>query len=138
MAAKGQPKSGGRRRGTPNRASARREAEVRESGLTPLEYMLAVLRDETAAKEDRQWAATMAAPYVHPRLQPIVSRDDQGKPIDDDTAFDMREISRRLLLVWTQADHPGKAPLALIKNCAISRPPFGCTDGPVAGPDRQF
>ncbi len=110
MAAKNQPKTGGRRKGTPNRVTARREREIAESGLTPLEYMLGVMRDEKADKEDRQWAATTAAPYVHPRLQPILSRDDQGKPIDDDTAFDMREISRRLLLVWTQADHPGKAP----------------------------
>ncbi len=31
-------------------------------------------------------------------------RGDDGKPVDDDTAFDMREIARRLLLVWTQAD----------------------------------
>ncbi len=98
----------GRRKGSPNKATARREAEIAASGLTPLEYMLQVLRDEDSKDEDRKWAATTAAPYVHPRLQPIVSRDDQGKPIDDDTAFDMREIARRLLLVWTQAD-PGKA-----------------------------
>jgi len=65
---KGSPKTGGRQKGTPNKASAAREAEVEASGLTPLAYMLAVLRDEEASTEDRRWAASHAAPYVHPRL----------------------------------------------------------------------
>ncbi len=109
MAGKGQPKSGGRRRGTRNRASARREAEVRESGVTPLEYMLAVLRDETADIEDRKWAAEAAAPYVHPKMLPVAARRDDGKPVDDDMPVDMREIARRLANVFTQAD-PGEGP----------------------------
>ncbi len=58
----------GRPRGTPNKASAKREAEIEASGLTPLAYMLAVLRDETASRADRMWTAEKAAPYVHPRL----------------------------------------------------------------------
>ncbi len=59
---------GGRQKGTPNRATAAREAEVEASGMTPLAYMLAILRDEEASTEDRKWAAQHAAPYVHPRL----------------------------------------------------------------------
>lgn len=58
----------GRPRGTPNKASAKREAEIEASGMTPLAYMLAILRDETASPADRMWAAEKAAPYVHPRL----------------------------------------------------------------------
>ncbi len=58
----------GRPRGSRNKASARREAEVEAGGLSPLAYMLAVLRDEEASTEDRKWAAQHAAPYVHPRL----------------------------------------------------------------------
>ena len=58
----------GRPRGTPNKASAKREAEIKASGLTPLDYMLDILRDENASTEDRKWAAQHAAPYVHPRL----------------------------------------------------------------------
>ncbi len=59
---------GGRQKGTPNRATAAREAEVAASGMTPLAYMLAILRNEEAGTEDRKWAAQHAAPYVHPRL----------------------------------------------------------------------
>ena len=110
MAGKGQPKTGGRQRGARNRATAARERKIAASGQTPLEYMLQILRDANSEDEDRRWAATTAAPYVHPRLQPIVSRDDQGKPIDDDMAFDMREIARRLLLIFTQADPAREAP----------------------------
>ena len=110
MAGKGQPKSGGRRRGTPNKASATRESEVAQSGLTPLQFMLDVLRDETANVEDRRWAAVNAAPYVHPRIQPIVYRGDDGKPVDDDVEFDIREVARRLVLVFTQADPAREAP----------------------------
>lgn len=64
----GHKRVGGRTKGTPNRASAARQAEIAASGVTPLEYMLGVLRDETASREDRKWAAQNAAPYIHPRL----------------------------------------------------------------------
>ena len=43
------------------------DAAVRE-GLTPLEYMLAVLRDESVEPDRRDRMATAAAPYIHPRL----------------------------------------------------------------------
>ncbi len=58
----------GRPKGSRNKASAKREAEIEASGLTPLSFMLAVLRDETASRADRMWTAEKAAPYVHPRL----------------------------------------------------------------------
>ena len=48
--------------------------------MTPLDYMLAVLRDEEASTEDRKWAAQHAAPYVHPRLaQQQFKGPDGGK-----------------------------------------------------------
>ncbi len=70
----------GRPRGTPNKATAEREAEIEASGLTPLQHMLNILRDETASKQDRMWAAEKAAPYVHPRLaQQQFKGPDGGK-----------------------------------------------------------
>jgi hypothetical protein len=42
-----------------------------DSGLTPLDYMLQVLRDPEASPADRKWAAEKAAPYLHPRLQTV-------------------------------------------------------------------
>jgi len=65
---------GGKREGAgrPAGAVTKRTREVAEkavkAGLTPLDYMLSVLRDEGADPKDRMWAAEKAAPYVHPRL----------------------------------------------------------------------
>lgn len=46
------------------------EASAAE-GMTPLEYMLAVMRDESETDERRLDAAKAAAPYVHPRLSSV-------------------------------------------------------------------
>ena len=100
----------GRPKGSPNKVTARRERQIAETGLTPLGYMLQVLRDEKADDGDRKWAAGNAAPYVHPRIQPIVYRGDDGKPVDDDVEFDIRDVARRLALVFTQADPAREAP----------------------------
>lgn len=62
---------GGRRKGTPNKATAAKVAEIEASGLTPLDYMLSIMRDENAARDQRLDAAKSAAPYVHPRLASI-------------------------------------------------------------------
>ena len=64
-------KTGGRRKGTPNKATATRQAEIAASGLTPLDYMLSVMRDEQADKVARLDAAKAAAPYVHPKLASV-------------------------------------------------------------------
>ena len=76
----GLPKTGGRKRGTPNKASAAREAAVGASGLTPLDYMLRVIRDEQAPTELRLDAAARAAPYVHPRLSSVAVENKDGQP----------------------------------------------------------
>lgn len=62
---------GGRQKGTPNKATAAKVAEIEASGLTPLDYMLSVMRDETNDRDTRLDAANKAAPYVHPRLASV-------------------------------------------------------------------
>lgn len=65
---------GGRQKGSRNKATGKIRADqaaIAASGITPLDYMLSVLRDPDAAKERRAWAAVSAAPYVHPRLTSI-------------------------------------------------------------------
>ncbi len=74
-------KTGGRKKGTPNKRTAEKIAEVEASGLTPLDYMLSVLRDELLDRETRLEAAKSAAPYVHAKLANIdatVSGEDGG------------------------------------------------------------
>lgn len=64
-------KTGGRRKGTPNRATEARQAQIAASGLTPLDFMLSVLRDEQQSFEARMDAAKAAAPYCHPKRAPV-------------------------------------------------------------------
>jgi hypothetical protein len=73
-------KTGGRRKGTPNRVTAAVTAAVAADGTTPLEFLLCVMRDEMQPTELRLEAAARAAPYCHPRLSAIAVRaqvDDQ-------------------------------------------------------------
>ena len=58
----GIPKTGGRKEGTPNKATATREAEIKASGVTPLDFMLGVMRDDGKTVELRLEAAAKAAP----------------------------------------------------------------------------
>jgi hypothetical protein len=77
------PKTGGRRKGTPNKATAERQEEIAASGLTPLEFMLTEMRNEDNPKDVRMEAAKAAAPYVHPKLSSVdatVSGKD-GQPL---------------------------------------------------------
>jgi hypothetical protein len=74
-------KTGGRKKGVQNKASAAKVAAVEASGLTPLDYMLQTLRDELKPAEIRMDAAKAAAPYVHPKLANVEHTGKGGGPI---------------------------------------------------------
>jgi hypothetical protein len=78
---KGAPKIGGRTKGSKNKVNVQREAEIAQSGLTPLDYMLGVLRDDRNDLPIRMQAANSAAPYVHPRLTSVEVGGPNGKAI---------------------------------------------------------
>ena len=80
---------GGRQRGTPNRATAAKAAEIAASGMTPLDYMISVMRDETATRPERLEAAAKAAPYVHPRLSAI----EYTAPAEPEEDVDLSELN---------------------------------------------
>jgi hypothetical protein len=100
---KGTPKTGGRRKGSTNKATAAQAKAVAESGLTPLDFMLKVMRDDTKPFPDRLDAAKSAAPYVHPKLAaiehtgkgggPMEFRDVTEAEVDDDIARLEAEIA---------------------------------------------
>jgi hypothetical protein len=54
----------------------RKQERIEASGLAPLDYMLAVMRDEDAEAWRRDEMAKAAAPYVHPRLAAIATGGD--------------------------------------------------------------
>lgn len=72
MAHGGARAGAGRKRGpfTKAKQEAVKDAmqEARRTGDTPLEYMLNVMRDQSADTKRRDAMAAAAAPYLHPRL----------------------------------------------------------------------
>lgn len=79
---KGAPKTGGRTPGTPNKKTAETQAAVEASGLTPLEYMLQVMRNDEEDSPRRLAAAAAAAPYVHAKLASVELSGKGGGPVD--------------------------------------------------------
>lgn len=84
---------GGRDAGTPNRKTAEKVAAIEASGLTPLDYLLSVMRDDLLPREDRVDAAKAAAPYVHAKLANVelkakvaFSHEDALAQLDDEPA----------------------------------------------------
>lgn len=91
MAKQGGAREGaGRKPGTPNRKTSEVLARALEQGLTPVEYMLNTMRDDSADPKERQWAAEKAAPFVHPRPAPTPRTVEIDLP-DISTVEDIKE-----------------------------------------------
>jgi hypothetical protein len=75
----------------------------------PLEYMLSVMRDETAPPERRDEMAKAAAPFVHPRLTATKVSGDKDAPLFDLSSLSDSELAflRRTVLKATQIDEGG-------------------------------
>src|SRR5207244_687553 len=85
MARGGARVGAGRKKGIPNKRTQALQAAVEETGLTPLAYMLQVMRDETADIERRDEMARAAAPYIHARLTSVTGADGGPVKIEDVT-----------------------------------------------------
>ncbi len=75
---KGLPKTGGRQRGSLNKRTIAQQQQsktmvqaAKEVGLTPLEYMLAAMRDPETPPQRRDDMAKACAPYMHPKLAAV-------------------------------------------------------------------
>jgi hypothetical protein len=88
----GRPRWGGTRKGSgrPKGELALRTQLIAErvlaDGLTPLEYMLTILRDPTIDYRRRDTMAIAAAPYVHPRLAATETRGTMQLSYEDKLA----------------------------------------------------
>lgn len=72
----------GRPKGRKNNKTLEQVQAVVASGLSPLEYLLSVMRDAGADEAKRIDAAKAAAPYVHARLQPVDGEGDSKQTIE--------------------------------------------------------
>lgn len=71
MSRGGTRKGAGRPAGSITKKTREAAEAALAAGLTPLDYMLRVLRDEREADARRMWAAEKAAPYVHAKLASV-------------------------------------------------------------------
>lgn len=81
MARGGARNGAGRKLGAANKMNQEARAKAAEGGITPLDYMLEVLRDETAEASARMDAAKAAAPYVHAKLASVEHSGKDGSPL---------------------------------------------------------
>lgn len=61
----------GRKSGVANKRTREIATKAMQEGMTPIEYLLGVMRDEKADPAARFEAAKAAAPYCHPKLAAI-------------------------------------------------------------------
>ena len=88
----GARKGAGRKLGSATKRTREIADRAEEDGITPLEFMLNVMRTEPSAELEardllqaltmRFEAAKAAAPYMHPRLQAVTLSGDAENPVD--------------------------------------------------------
>jgi len=84
----GHPKSGGRQKGTHNKSTVANVEKIKASGLTPLEYMIQCMHDESFPPDFRIDAAKAAAPYIHPKLTSVELKGNPNEPIEHHLTID--------------------------------------------------
>lgn len=82
MAHGGARKGAGRKPGSATKKTREIADKAASEGITPLEFMLSVMRDENADRSERLDMAKAAAPYVHPRLSTVDAKLEGGMLIE--------------------------------------------------------
>ena len=132
-------KTGGRQKGTPNKTTLEHLSRANESvrvGITPLEVILRTMRALWAEAEavdsegkptfdmgkakDATAVASVAAPYVHPRLNSIEGNPDKPLVVVDESS--MLERARRVAFTLIQGAR-GAPPKALAAPTPKPKPP---------------
>jgi hypothetical protein len=96
----GTPKTGGRKKGVRNKRTRVLVAEVEASGVTPLEFMLSVMRSPRVKMATRFDAARQAAPYVHAKLAAIEHSGPDSGPVK---IIDITDLDRAKALMALMA-----------------------------------
>lgn len=92
MARGGKRPGAGRKKGQVSEQTATRKAyqtAALASGISPLDYMLQILRDESQEQSARFAAAKEAAPYVHNRLASVEHKADKDSPFEMVTRIEL-------------------------------------------------
>ena len=78
---KGKPKTGGRKRGTPNRRTLEVQEQLVAVGCDPIEGIATIAMDEDNPPELRLRAYAELAPYLYPKRKAIQHTGEGGEEI---------------------------------------------------------
>jgi hypothetical protein len=90
----GKRPNAGRPKGAATRITEKAREEAAKGGITPLDFMLSILRDDSNSKEDRFEAAKAAAPYMHAKLAAVTHANDKDNPMPGVTIFQLPDNGR--------------------------------------------
>lgn len=121
----GRPKNGNSPKPSKRRSlfEARRQI-IAQSGLTPLEFLLSVVRDPECHMDYRIDAAKAASPYVHRKMPIAIEGGDPTKPIVfEASVLAVLAPSEKMMLLALMEKMAGalqaKTPQALIESVAV-------------------
>lgn len=69
-----------------------RQALAERAGITPLEFLISVMRDPKASMDYKVEAAKIAAPYMHRKMPIAIEGGDPTKPIVTLDAAQLRNL----------------------------------------------
>lgn len=109
----------GRKKGVKNKKTLELQRRVAKAGITPLDFMLKLMRTEPKAVPDppqvadiKAYAMTLdmqfeaakaAAPYVHPRLTAVEATGKDGSPLIPPSS-DPLEVARKVAFLLNTAN----------------------------------
>jgi hypothetical protein len=100
----GKREGAGRRPGSVAKIDYEARQKAHAGGLTPLDYLLSIMRDENEDKRERLDAAKAAAPYCHARLSSTeLSGPDKGPIETMEVTNEMRVEALMALFAKTKA-----------------------------------
>jgi hypothetical protein len=85
-------KWGGKRFGAgrpKGRVTEKLRQDLAKEGVSPLNYLCDIMRDPKVSEKRRDWAASIAISFMHPRLNAIAMQHSNTEPV--------REITWRIL-----------------------------------------
>lgn len=85
----GARKNAGRKPGAATTKTREIANKASEAGLTPLEYILSVMRDDATEPRERLSAAVAAAPYMHAKLSSVEVSGKDGGPVENITRIEL-------------------------------------------------
>lgn len=92
--AHGGPRNGaGRKKGQATKLNEAARKAALEGGQAPLDYMLAIMRNEEESPAMRFEAAKAAAPYVHAKLAAVEHTGKDGGPIEVKASKEQRDAA---------------------------------------------